>query len=124
MKKILPLLCVVGLSASAVASSGKATLDQRLENSRVIINEIMNTPDQGIPNSIMKQATCVAVVPGLKKGAFIFGGQYGQGVVTCRTGHGWSAPAFIRMAGGSFGLQIGGGGAGRGVVCVEEPGEA
>ncbi|MBV8436513.1 MAG: lipid-binding SYLF domain-containing protein [Silvibacterium sp.] len=108
MKKILPLLCVVGLSVSAVASSGKATLDQRLENSRVIINEIMNTPDQGIPNSIMKQATCVAVVPGLKKGAFVFGGQYGQGVVTCRTGHGWSAPAFIRMAGGSFGLQIGG----------------
>ena len=108
MRKILPLLCVVGLCASAVASSGKATLDQRLDNSRVIVNEIMNTPDQGIPGSIMKQATCVAVVPGLKKGAFVFGGQYGQGVVTCRTGHGWSAPAFIRMAGGSFGLQIGG----------------
>ena len=108
MRKILPLLCIVGLTASASATSGKSTLDQRLENSRVIINEIMNTPDQGIPNSIMKQATCVAVVPGLKKGAFVFGGQYGQGVVTCRTGHGWSAPAFIRMAGGSFGLQIGG----------------
>lgn len=108
MRKILPLLCVVGLSVSASASSGKATLDQRLESSRIIINDIMNTPDQGIPGSIMKQATCVAVVPGLKKGAFIFGGQYGQGVVTCRTGHGWSAPAFIRMAGGSFGLQIGG----------------
>ncbi|HTY83850.1 MAG TPA: lipid-binding SYLF domain-containing protein [Silvibacterium sp.] len=108
MRKFLPLLCVVGISVSAFASSGKATLDQRLESSRIIINEIMNTPDQGIPNSIMKQATCVAVVPGLKKGAFVFGGEYGQGVVTCRTGHGWSAPAFIRMAGGSFGLQIGG----------------
>ena len=108
MKKILPLLCIVGLSASAFASSGKATLDERLESSRIIINDIMNTPDQGIPSSIMKQATCVAVVPGLKKAAFLFGGQYGQGVVTCRTGHGWSAPAFIRMAGGSFGLQIGG----------------
>jgi SH3 domain-containing YSC84-like protein 1 len=108
MRRILPLLCVVGLSMSAVASSGRATLDQRLESSRVIINDIMNTPDQSIPSSIMKQATCVAVVPGLKKGAFILGGQYGQGVVTCRTGHGWSAPAFIRMAGGSFGLQIGG----------------
>ena len=108
MRKFLPLLCVVGISVSAFASSGKATLDQRLESSRIIINEIMNTPDQGIPNSIMKQATCVAVAPGLKKGAFVFGGEYGQGVVTCRTGHGWSAPAFIRMAGGSFGLQIGG----------------
>jgi SH3 domain-containing YSC84-like protein 1 len=108
MRKFLPLLCVVGIGVSAFASSGKATLDQRLESSRVIINEIMNTPDQGIPSSIMKQATCVAVIPGLKKGAFVFGGQYGQGVVTCRTGHGWSAPAFIRMAGGSFGLQAGG----------------
>src|SRR6202008_1125392 len=58
--------------------------------------------------NILKQATCVGVVPGLKKAAFIVGGQYGQGVVTCRTGHGWSAPVFIRMAGGSWGLQIGG----------------
>src|SRR5271155_5020229 len=108
MKKLLTLCCVAGITMSAVAASGKATLDERLENSRVIINEIMKTPDQGIPSAIMKQATCVAVVPGLKKGAFVFGGSYGQGVVTCRTGHGWSAPAFIRMAGGSFGLQIGG----------------
>ncbi len=58
--------------------------------------------------NILQQATCVGVVPGLLKGAFVFGGQYGQGVVTCRTGHGWSAPVFIRMAGGSFGFQIGG----------------
>jgi SH3 domain-containing YSC84-like protein 1 len=108
MKKFLALLCVAGMTASAFAASSKSTLDQRLETSRIIINEIMQAPDQGIPSGIMKQATCVAVVPGLKKAAFIFGGQYGQGVVTCRTGHGWSAPAFIRMAGGSFGLQIGG----------------
>jgi len=108
MKRLFTLLCVAAITLPAFAASGKATLDQRLESSRIIINEIMKTPDQGIPGSIMKQATCVAVVPGLKKGAFIFGGQYGQGVVTCRTGHGWSAPAFIRMAGGSFGLQIGG----------------
>jgi SH3 domain-containing YSC84-like protein 1 len=108
MRKFLTLLCVVGMTASAFAASGMATLNERLENSRIIINEIMKTPDQGIPSAIMKQATCVAVVPSLKKAAFILGGQYGQGVVTCRTGHGWSAPAFIRMAGGSFGLQIGG----------------
>jgi len=57
--------------------------------------------------NILQQATCVAVVPGMKKGAFFGGVQYGQGVVTCRTGHGWSAPVFIRMAGGSFGLQFG-----------------
>ena len=58
--------------------------------------------------NILAQATCVGVVPGMVKGAFVFGAQYGQGVVTCRTGHGWSAPVFIRMAGGSFGFQIGG----------------
>jgi len=68
----------------------------------------MMTPDKGIPTQILQQATCVAVVPSLKKAAFVVGGQYGQGVVTCRTGHGWSAPVFIRMAGGSFGFQIGG----------------
>ena len=68
----------------------------------------MNAKDNSIPMNILEQATCVGVVPGLKKGAFVFGGQYGQGVVTCRTGHGWSAPVFIRMAGGSWGLQIGG----------------
>ncbi|HEX3471260.1 MAG TPA: lipid-binding SYLF domain-containing protein [Silvibacterium sp.] len=108
MKKLLTLLCVAGMTMPALATSDKATLDQRLENSRILLNEIMQTPDQGVPSAIMKQATCVAVVPGLKKAAFLLGGQYGQGVVTCRTGHGWSAPAFIRMAGGSFGLQAGG----------------
>src|SRR5260370_13198560 len=68
----------------------------------------MSAGDRSIPMNILEQATCVGVVPGLIKGAFVFGAQYGQGVVTCRTGHGWSAPAFIRMAGGSWGLQIGG----------------
>lgn len=67
----------------------------------------MSAQDSTIPSNIMEHATCVGVVPGLKKAAFVFGGQYGQGVVTCRTGHGWSAPVFIRMAGGSWGLQIG-----------------
>ena len=55
----------------------------------------------------MKQATCVSVFPSVKKGAFLIGAEYGQGVVTCRTSHGWSAPAFIRIAGGSFGFQLG-----------------
>ena len=57
---------------------------------------------------ILEQATCVGVIPGMKKGGLIWGAQYGQGVVTCRTGHGWSAPVFIRMEGGSFGFQAGG----------------
>jgi lipid-binding SYLF domain-containing protein len=68
----------------------------------------MATPDKGVPLDIAAAAQCVIVVPSFKKGAFIFGGEYGQGVATCRTPKGWSAPVMIQMAGGSFGFQIGG----------------
>lgn len=122
MKKFFALLCMAGMALPALAASDKATLDQRLENSRVIIDEIMQTPDKGIPDGIVKQATCIAVVPSLKKGAFIVGAQYGQGVVTCRTGRGWSGPVFIRMAGGSFGFQIGGQGTDLVLVAVNDKG--
>lgn len=122
MKKIFALLCLVGMSFPAVAASDRAALNQRLENARTVIDEIMQTPDRGIPNGIVKQATCIAVVPSEKKGAFIVGAQYGQGVVTCRTGHGWSGPVFIRLAGGSFGLQIGGQGTDLVLVAVNDKG--
>jgi lipid-binding SYLF domain-containing protein len=82
-------------------------LQERIDDAKVVLDQIMAAADNSIPMNILQQATCVGVVPGMKKGAFIFGGQYGQGVVTCRTGHGWSAPVFIRMEGGSWGLQIG-----------------
>jgi lipid-binding SYLF domain-containing protein len=124
MKKVrvLALLCAAGICLSASAASDMASLNDRLERSREIIDQLSQTPDKGIPDSIVKQATCVAVVPSLKKAAFIIGGQYGQGVVTCRTGHGWSAPAFIRMAGGSFGFQIGGQGTDLVLVAVNNHG--
>ncbi|MGB6932891.1 MAG: lipid-binding SYLF domain-containing protein, partial [Acidobacteriaceae bacterium] len=84
-------------------------LVDRLNNATHVLNEIMATPDKSIPTSILSNATCVAVVPSYKKAAFVIGGDYGQGVVTCKTANGkWSAPAFIQMAGGSFGFQIGG----------------
>jgi lipid-binding SYLF domain-containing protein len=83
-------------------------LQSRIDSAKTVLDQILNAQDHSIPLNILQQATCVGVVPGLLKGAFVFGGQYGQGVVTCRTGHGWSAPVFIRMAGGSFGFQIGG----------------
>jgi lipid-binding SYLF domain-containing protein len=82
-------------------------LNDRLEKARMVIQELSNTPDKGIPDAVVEKAVCIAVVPSLKKAGFVVGAQYGQGVVTCRTGHGWSAPVFIRMAGGSFGFQIG-----------------
>lgn len=96
------------LSGTAFAASSRDDLQARIDAARVVMQEIMAAQDRSIPMNILESATCVAVVPGLKKGAFVFGAQYGQGVVTCRTGHGWSAPVFIRMAGGSFGFQIGG----------------
>jgi lipid-binding SYLF domain-containing protein len=95
-------------SLNAVAADDKAKIDDRVEAAHQVLHELMDTPDKGIPDNIAAKATCVAVVPGFKKGAFIVGGQYGQGVVTCRTGHGWSAPAFIQMTGASFGFQAGG----------------
>jgi lipid-binding SYLF domain-containing protein len=122
MKKFLMLLCITGLSIPMFAASDKAALDERLENSRAVIDQIMQTPDKGIPDGIVKSATCIAVVPSLKKGAFIVGAQYGQGVVTCRTGRGWSGPVFIRMAGGSFGFQIGGQGTDLVLVAVNDKG--
>ena len=109
MKRIVVCLCLCAmLSSTAFAASSKEDLQNRVDAAKVVLDQIMGASDKTIPLNILKSATCVAVVPGLVKGAFVFGAQYGQGVVTCRTGHGWSAPVFIRMAGGSFGFQIGG----------------
>jgi len=108
MKKTLALICLCFMMTfAAVAESSREDLQARIDAAKAVLDEIMATPDNSIPFNILEKATCVGVVPGMKKGAFVFGGQYGQGVVTCRTGHGWSAPVFIRMEGGSWGLQIG-----------------
>lgn len=122
MKKLFALLCVAACAASAFAASSRADLNDRLEKARLVIEQLSQTPDKGVPDGIIKKAVCVAVVPSLKKAAFIVGGQYGQGVATCRTGHGWSGPVFIRMAGGSFGLQIGGQGTDLVLVAVNDHG--
>lgn len=109
MKKAIVSLCLCFMLASNLfAASKREELQARIDAAKSVMNQIMAANDKTIPMNILEQATCVAVIPGMVKGAFIFGGQYGQGVVTCRTGHGWSAPVFIRAAGGSWGLQIGG----------------
>ena len=112
MKKSIAPLCLCLMFAasalSAFAASSKDDLKGRLDSAKTVMDQIMAASDKSIPSNILQQATCVAVVPSMLKGAFVFGAQYGQGVVSCRTGHGWSAPVFIRMAGGSFGFQIGG----------------
>jgi SH3 domain-containing YSC84-like protein 1 len=101
------ILCLL-VTGTANAASSKADLQDRIEAAKTVLDQIMKAKDSTIPLNIIQQATCVGVVPSMIKGAFVFGAQYGQGVVTCRTGHGWSGPVFLRMAGGSWGLQIGG----------------
>jgi SH3 domain-containing YSC84-like protein 1 len=123
MKKIFALICLCFMLPSAsFADSKREDLQTRVDAAKLVLREIMSAQDNSIPMNILEQATCVGVVPGLKKGAFIWGGQYGQGVVTCRTGHGWSAPVFIRMAGGSFGFQIGGQSTDLVLIAVNERG--
>jgi lipid-binding SYLF domain-containing protein len=87
-------------------SMGK--LNHRIESAHEVLHALMDTPDKGIPLDIAAKAQCIAVVPSFKKGAFVVGAEYGQGVATCRTPRGWSAPVFIQMEGASFGFQIGG----------------
>lgn len=111
MNKFSGLVCTLALAATSLSAFGeadKAKLEERLGAARDVINEVMATPDKGIPQSILAGASCVVVIPSFKKGAFIAGAQYGQGAATCRTPNGWSAPVFVQLAGGSFGFQIGG----------------
>ena len=96
MKKAIVSLCLCLLTTcSANAASSKTDLQDRIEAAKTVLDQIMQAKDSTIPKNILEQATCVGVVPGMIKGAFVFGAQYGQGVVTRRTGHGWSAPVFI-----------------------------
>src|ERR1017187_5053835 len=111
MKTISGILCgmvLITTTLSGFAQGDKAKLGERLTNAQAVMNEIMATPDKGIPQGILGGASCVVVIPSYKKGAFVVGAQYGQGVATCRTPNGWSAPVFVQLAGGSFGWQIGG----------------
>jgi lipid-binding SYLF domain-containing protein len=110
MKKFIQVACLGLIATVSVAAhaADKAKLDERIDAAHEVLHQLMATPDKGIPFGITSHATCVAVIPSVKKGAFVVGGEYGQGVVSCRTGHGWSAPAFIKLTGASFGFQIGG----------------
>src|SRR5579872_1397183 len=84
------------------------TAEQRLKDSTDILNEIMGTPDKGIPQDLLEKAHCVVIVPGVKQAAFVVGGKFGKGFAECRRDRGgWGAPGAVRVEGGSFGFQIG-----------------
>jgi SH3 domain-containing YSC84-like protein 1 len=90
------------------ADKDQSDIAKRIDASATVLNEIMATPDKAIPDKVMSDAKCIAVIPSMVKIAVGFGGNHGKGVATCRTAHGWSAPAPITIAGGSWGLQLGG----------------
>jgi SH3 domain-containing YSC84-like protein 1 len=83
--------------------------EKHIRESAAVLNEIMGAKDNGIPEDLLQKAQCVGVVPNLKRAGFIVGAKYGKGIVTCRASNGWSAPEFVRIEGGSVGLQIGAG---------------
>jgi len=107
MKKALLLATALSCTPLGLFAD---TAPERLEESARIMHEIMGTPDKGIPQDLLNKAYCVVIVPSLKKGAFVVGGQYGKGFTICRrgAGMGWGAPGAVRVEGGSFGFQIGG----------------
>jgi lipid-binding SYLF domain-containing protein len=107
MKIRICLISAVCVSAALAAERGPA---DRLHASAEVFSEIMSTPDKGVPQDLLDKSACIVIIPGLKKGAFVIGGSYGKGFISCRkeSGVGWSAPGAVRMEGGSFGLQIGG----------------
>jgi len=92
----------------AKAEEANTKASGRVQAAGTVLDEIQAAPDERIPEEVLGSADCVAVVPSLLNGGFVFGGRYGRGVASCRTPKGWSAPAFFTIGGGSFGLQIGG----------------
>jgi len=107
MKRLMFLLAILSLGTQCWAGSKRQDAINRLDKAAIVLHEIMDAPDQRIPDWTMKKAKCVAVIPHLIKGGFVFGAEEGKGVATCRTAKGWSAPAFIQIGGGSWGTQIG-----------------
>jgi len=102
------LMSFMGLVGTfAWAGSAREDTVDRMQKSVDVLHAIMSTPDKGIPEEVLSGAKCILVVPDLIKGGFIFGGKHGRGVASCRTSNGWSAPAFVSVGGGSWGLQIG-----------------
>ncbi len=108
--KFLKIEFLAVMALGATLASAASDTPKRLESAAATLKEVMGTPDKAIPEDLLNKAYCIVIVPDLKKGAFIVGGKYGKGFVSCRKKDnvGWTAPGAVRIEGGSFGLQIGG----------------
>ena len=108
MKKIVAVaLLIFSMNTWAWSQNRNAQVD-RVQTASTVLSQIMSAPDRAIPDGILSGAKCIAIVPSMLKASFLFGANYGKGVATCRTEHGWSAPVFFKVTGGSFGFQAGG----------------
>jgi SH3 domain-containing YSC84-like protein 1 len=108
VKKVLYLIAVALLLPTV--SKAASEVNDRVVRAGIVLREITEAPDNGIPKDLLDKSACVAVIPGMKKGGFIFGANYGKGLMSCRTNNGdgpWSSPSMMLLQGGSFGLQIG-----------------
>jgi lipid-binding SYLF domain-containing protein len=109
MKKFVFAVLLGLISESSLIAASE--VNDRVVRAAIVLKEITQTPDKSIPQDLLDKSSCVAVIPGMKKGGFIFGANYGKGLLSCRTDNGdgpWSAPSMLLLEGGSFGLQIGG----------------
>jgi SH3 domain-containing YSC84-like protein 1 len=108
LKRLLSVAVLALLVTLTAVASDREDDVNRTHKAAQVFKEIMNTPDKGIPHDLLNSAKCIAIIPGDVKFAFIFGGNYGRGLATCRIGNRWSAPMFVAIDGGSVGYQIGG----------------
>ncbi|MDX2300285.1 MAG: lipid-binding SYLF domain-containing protein, partial [Xanthomonadaceae bacterium] len=107
MKSLLALLCLFGLTVNTTALAGEKQ-DERARNAVAVLDKVMLVPEQSIPESMLRDAQAVAVIPGVVKAGLVVGGRFGRGLVSVRQADGtWSNPSFISIAGGSFGFQFG-----------------
>ena len=107
MRQVLALSTILLMSGAAAAADLSSSESKRLTEATTVIREFKAAPDKGIPENLWSKAECVTVIPRMKKAAFIVGGEYGKGVMSCRTGQTWSAPIFVELEKGSAGFQIG-----------------
>ncbi len=109
MRKALCAACLLTFAATTLPLSAAVSdkLKNRIDESAAILTEIHKAPDKDIPKELWDRATCVIVIPSVKKAAFVFGGEFGRGLMSCRKAGGWSAPVFMDLQKGSWGLQIG-----------------
>lgn len=106
--RVLSIAIAIGVLSSFANAKDASDTAKRADDAASVLGDIMSAPDKGIPSDLLKKAECVVIVPGLKKAAFIVGGKYGRGFMSCRAAKGWSGPAGVKVEGGSVGFQIGG----------------